>query len=96
MYSQLIKPERMRYKDAKAVITHLRSDGKPLSKFTTWRADFIEAILKGGQLLNVVSVGSKITIFIEIDSISGPDKSEKVPASFKKRVVNWILRRAPE
>ena len=91
MYSQLIKPKRLRYEDAKAVITHTRADGKLLSKVTTWRADLIESILKGGNCLNAVSVGAKITIEVEINSISGPDKSEEVPKSFTEMLYDLLF-----
>jgi len=60
----------LEYQDAKAVISHTDSTGKELGLFTTWRGDFIEEILKGGNCLNSVKSGDKVIITIEINKIS--------------------------
>ena len=63
----------LEYKDAKAVIDHVDDTGKNLMEFTTWRGDFIEQILKGGNCLHSVQEGDKITIVININKISKPE-----------------------
>jgi len=63
----------LEYKDAKAVINHVDGTGKNLMEFTTWRGDFIEQILKGGNCLHSLEAGDKVTITVEISKVSKPE-----------------------
>jgi hypothetical protein len=61
------------YEDAKAVVTHKNKKGKFIGQFTTWRGDFIEQMLKGGNVLHTVEEGDEVVITIKISKISKPE-----------------------
>jgi hypothetical protein len=70
----------LEYKDAKAIIKVRDKDGKELMDFTTWRGDFIQQILLGGNCLHMVSAGDKVAISIEINKVSKPEELAAVVA----------------
>jgi hypothetical protein len=55
----------MEYLDYKMIITVTSADGKPLSEFTTWRADFITQALTAMGLSKLIESSSVIKLFVK-------------------------------
>jgi len=53
----------MNYQDCKMVVTRRDKDGELVSTFTSWRADFIQAVLDGAQVVDF-EVGEEVDITI--------------------------------